>query len=55
LLNFVRCGNILNGDQKLATAQQNAKTTLGTLDHLNQAQIDALTRQIDQAPDINMC
>ncbi len=42
----------LNGDQKLATAQQNAKTTLGTLDHLNQAQIDALTRQIDQAPDI---
>jgi hypothetical protein len=24
----------LNGDQKLATAQQNAKTTLGTLDHI---------------------
>ncbi|WP_438827666.1 hyperosmolarity resistance protein Ebh [Staphylococcus warneri] len=52
LANVNEANHNLNGDQKLATAQQDAKTTLGTLDHLNQAQIDALTQQIDQAPDI---
>lgn len=28
----------LNGNQKLADAKQDTKTTLGTLDHLNDAQ-----------------
>ncbi|CAA4024706.1 cell wall associated fibronectin-binding protein [Staphylococcus aureus] len=42
----------LNGNQKLADAKQDAKTTLGTLDHLNDAQKQALTTQVEQAPDI---
>ncbi|MBE2142418.1 GA module-containing protein, partial [Staphylococcus argenteus] len=42
----------LNGNQKLADAKQAAKTTLGTLDHLNDAQKQALTTQVGQAPDI---
>ncbi|EZI15986.1 putative extracellular matrix-binding protein ebh [Staphylococcus aureus subsp. aureus CO-41] len=42
----------LNGNQKLADAKQAAKTNLGTLDHLNDAQKQALTTQVEQAPDI---
>ena len=42
----------LNGNQKLADAKQDTKTTLGTLDHLNDAQKQALTTQVEQAPDI---
>ncbi|CAC6786517.1 large surface anchored protein-like protein [Staphylococcus aureus] len=42
----------LNGNQKLADAKQVAKTNLGTLDHLNDAQKQALTTQVEQAPDI---
>lgn len=42
----------LNGNQKLADAKQAAKTNLGTLDHLNDAQKQALTAQVEQAPDI---
>ncbi len=42
----------LNGNQKLADAKQDTKTTLGTLDHLNEAQKQALTTQVEQAPDI---
>ncbi len=42
----------LNGNQKLADAKQAAKTTLGTLDYLNDAQKQALTTQVEQAPDI---
>ncbi|WP_415918579.1 DUF1542 domain-containing protein [Staphylococcus warneri] len=44
--------NALNGNEKLATEKQNAKTTLGTLDHLNNAQVNELTTQIDNAPNI---
>lgn len=42
----------LNGNQKLADAKQAAKTNLGTLDHLNDAQKQALKGQIDQSPEI---
>ncbi|MBS3413594.1 GA module-containing protein, partial [Staphylococcus aureus] len=42
----------INGNPKLASAKQYAKTTLGTLDHLNDAQKQALTTQVEQAPDI---
>lgn len=42
----------LNGNQKLADAKQVAKTNLGTLNHLNDAQKQALTTQVEQAPDI---
>lgn len=42
----------LNGNQKLADAKQAAKTNLGTLDRLNDAQKQALTTQVEQAPDI---
>lgn len=42
----------LNGNQKLADAKQAAKTNLGTLDHLNDAQKQALTTQVEQVPDI---
>lgn len=37
----------LNGNQKLADAKQAAKTNLGTLDHLNDAQKQALTTQVE--------
>lgn len=42
----------LNGVENLNQAKQTATGALQHLSHLNQAQIDALTRQIDQAPDI---
>ncbi|WRN76776.1 hypothetical protein T9H88_11615 [Staphylococcus aureus] len=38
----------LNGNQKLADAKQDARATLGTLDHLNDAQKQALTTKLNK-------
>ncbi|WP_424842390.1 hyperosmolarity resistance protein Ebh [Staphylococcus pasteuri] len=44
--------NELNGDAKLATEKQNGNTEINVMSHLNDAQKQALTTQIEQAPDI---
>ncbi|HCV0466245.1 TPA: GA module-containing protein, partial [Staphylococcus aureus] len=44
--------NALNGNENLEAAKQQATQSLGSLDNLNNAQKQALTTQVEQAPDI---
>ena len=42
----------MNGDEKLAAAKQTAKTDIGRLTDLNNAQRTAANAEVDQAPNL---